>query len=183
MKASPKWKRFKNRTLYKGRVHIVEYDIELFDGSKSKFEVDHSDKQAVAVFIKTPENKIILSHQYRFPVDEWIYDLPGGACNVGESLEQAAIRECREEVGIIPERIMKLVTFYPNPGRSDWAANIFYCDKYEKGTPVTSDTSETIKRVSMPVDKLKKMIHDNKIIDPSLLISWYTAISKGYIKV
>lgn len=177
------WKRIGEKTAYKGRVHIVEYDVELPNGEHSKYEVDHGTSCAVAVLIKTHDNKIVLAHQYRFPLDKWIYDLPGGGKKADESIEEAVIRECREEAGIAPKKIEKLATFYPNPGRSDWPAHVFYCDDFEESELHFDDPSETVERVLMPVSAFKKLVDNQEIIDPSLLIAWHTACSKGYIKV
>jgi 8-oxo-dGTP pyrophosphatase MutT (NUDIX family) len=177
-----KWKRLGEKTVYKGRVHILEYDVELPNGLPAKYEVDHGTAGAVAVLVTTPKDEIVLSYQYRFPLDEWIYDLPGGGASLGETLEAAVIRECREEVGIMPASLQKLATFYPNPGRSDWSMTVFFCDTYTEAKGIEDDPSETVERVVMPLKDFKKLVDDGKIIDPSLLIAWHTACSKGHIK-
>lgn len=179
----PKWKRIDQRTVYKGRVHIVEHDVELPNGQRSKYEVDHGDSCAVAVIVKTSKNEIVLTHQYRFPLDRWIYDLPGGGKHMDETPEEAAVRECQEEVGVKPRKLIKLATFYPNPGRIDWPAHIFYCEDFEESKIDLGDPSEDVERVLVPVEKLHELVTDQKIVDPSLLIGWYTARDKGLIKL
>jgi 8-oxo-dGTP pyrophosphatase MutT (NUDIX family) len=178
MAAHTKWKRISEKTVYKGRVHIIEHDVELPNGSASKYEVDHGATQAAAVLVKTPENEIVLSYQYRFPLDEWIYDLPGGGALEGETPEETAARECREEVGIEPKKLQKLITFFPNPGRSDWSLTVFFCDSYEETKSIDDDPSEQVERIVMPVEALKKLVEDGKVVDPALLIAWHTARSK-----
>jgi ADP-ribose pyrophosphatase len=179
----PKWKRFGQKTAYKGRAHIIVYDAELPNGQRTTYEVEHGDGKAVAVLIKTADNKIVLTHQFRFPLDRWIYDLPGGGSPASEDLEEAAIRECREEVGIRPKKLIKLATFYPNPGRIDWTANLFFCDEFEESELKIDDPSETVEKVLMPVEELDKLIRNQEIVDPSLLIAWHTARNMGYITV
>lgn len=179
----PKWKRLTQKTVYKGRVHIVEHDAELPSGEKIKYEVDHSDGCAVAVLIMTDDNMIVLTHQFRFPLDRWIYDLPGGGKQKDESLEEAAIRECREEVGIAPKKIEKLNMFYPNPARTDWPAYVFYCEEFDSSKLEINDPSENVETVLMPVKEFKKLVDEQKIVDPMLLVAWFTARDKGYIKL
>jgi ADP-ribose pyrophosphatase len=178
----PKWKRFGQKTVYKGRTHLVVHDAELPDGERTTYEVAHTDGKAVAVLIKTPDDKIVLTHQYRFPLDRWIYDLPGGGSPADEDVEEAAIRECREEVGIRPKKLIKLATFYPNPGRADWIANLFFCDEFEESELKIDDSSEIIEKALMPVAELDKLIQSQQIVDPSLLIAWHTAKDRGYIR-
>lgn len=181
MKDLPKWKRVGSRTAYKGRVHVIEHDVELLDGSPSKYEVDHSDGKAVAVLFKTKDNEIIVSHQYRFPLDEWIYDLPGGGSPADETLEEGAKREALEEVGLIPNNLVKLMTFYPNPARTDWTASVFFCDDYTEATAGETDPSEIVEMVKIPVMEFAKLVDENGIVDPMLLIAWHTAIRKKLI--
>ncbi len=178
----PVWQRLSEKTAYKGRLHVVEHEAVLANGEHTKYEVEHSDGKAVAVLIKTPDNQIVLTHQFRFPLNRWIYDLPGGGSPANEDIQEAAIRECREEVGIRPKSLVKLASFYPNPGRADWAAHLFYCDDFEVSELKLDDPSEVVEKVLVPVQKLDEMIRKQEIIDPSLLIAWHSARDLGYIK-
>lgn len=177
------WKKHGYKTAYKDRVHIVRHDVELPNGDRMFYDVEHSDGFAVCVLIKTPDNQIILSHQYRFPLDRWIYDLPGGGAAPGENIEAAVRRECQEEVGIVPEKLVKLAKFYPNPGRGDWPIHVFYCDEFTKGKVSPEDSAEHVERLLIPVAKFQKLIEKQEIIDSSLLVAWYAAKDKGLIRV
>jgi 8-oxo-dGTP pyrophosphatase MutT (NUDIX family) len=179
----PTWRRFGQKTVYKGRSQVVVHDAELPNGEHTTYEVEHSDGKAVAVLIKTPDNKIVLTHQFRFPLDRWIYDLPGGGSPVGEDIEEAAIRECREEVSIRPKSLVKLATFYTNPGRADWPMHLFYCEDFETSELKLDNPSEIVEKVLMPIEELDQLIRDQQIVDPSLLITWHTARNMGYITV
>jgi ADP-ribose pyrophosphatase len=176
-----RWKRISQKTAYKGRVHIVNHEVELSDGTRTHYEVDHSDFGAAACLIKIDTDKVALTYQYRFPLDRWIYDLPGGGRTKDETFEEAAKRECREEIGINPDTITHLVEFYPNPGRSDWSVHIFFCTSHSNSTRVNGDPSEVVHNKILAVNDVDKMIEDGKIIDPSLLIAWHTAKQKGLV--
>lgn len=54
------------------------------------------------VWKENPE-KIVLIRQYRYPLDRWIYELPAGLIDEGENAQEAAIREMKEETGLIFE--------------------------------------------------------------------------------
>lgn len=173
-----KWKRISKKTAYKGRVHIIDYEAELPDGTRTYYEVDHSDSGAAACLIKLGTDKVILTYQYRFPLDRWIYDLPGGGRMKGETFEDAARRECREEIGVNPDTIIHLAEFYPNPGRSDWPANVFFCTSHSESTRIDDDPSEVVHKKILAIKDVDKMIEEREIVDPSLLIAWYTAKRK-----
>ena len=51
------------------------------------------------VWKKEPD-KLVMIRQYRYPLDAWIYELPAGLIDEGESPTEAAIREMKEETGL-----------------------------------------------------------------------------------
>jgi ADP-ribose pyrophosphatase len=65
------------------------------------------------------EGRAVLVRQYRAAVDRWLWELPAGSVDPGESPEAAAARECAEEVGLRPGRIERLGAYYPSPGFCD----------------------------------------------------------------
>lgn len=51
------------------------------------------------VWKEDPEH-IVMIRQYRYPVNDWLYELPAGLIDEGETAGQAAIREMYEETGL-----------------------------------------------------------------------------------
>ncbi|MCR5101047.1 MAG: NUDIX hydrolase [Butyrivibrio sp.] len=45
-------------------------------------------------------DKILMVHQYRYPIDDYMYELPAGLIEKGEEASAAAIREVKEETGL-----------------------------------------------------------------------------------
>lgn len=175
------WQKLSQKTVYKGRVQIVSHQVRLPDGSLTTYEVDHNPLGAAACLVKLHNGRFVLANQYRFPLDQWIYDLPGGGRDHDESFEQTARRECREEVGIQPRRMIFLAHFYPIPGRSDWPIHLFFCDDYDEVTPADNGPTEIIQRCELTSAEIVDLINTSQIIDSSLLIAWYTAQARGLI--
>lgn len=44
--------------------------------------------------------RVVLIRQYRYPLDTYLYELPAGLIEEGESPEAAAVREMKEETGL-----------------------------------------------------------------------------------
>lgn len=50
--------------------------------------------------LKDDPDKIVMIRQYRYPLDEYLYELPAGLIDAGETPEEAAVREMKEETGL-----------------------------------------------------------------------------------
>ncbi len=50
--------------------------------------------------LKDEPDKIVMIKQYRYPIDAYLYELPAGLVDHGETIQQAAIREMKEETGL-----------------------------------------------------------------------------------
>src|SRR5262245_660317 len=115
----------RSNAVYSGRIFKVTVDeVGYPDGRQVKMEVIRHPGSVVLLAIPSP-GRIILVHQYRYVVDRWLWELPAGTVDPGEDLEQAALRECHEEIGKIADRAQKLASFYPSPGFCDELMNFF----------------------------------------------------------
>lgn len=50
--------------------------------------------------LKENPEQIVLIRQYRYPLDDYIYELPAGLIDAGETPDVAAVREMKEETGL-----------------------------------------------------------------------------------
>lgn len=175
----PTWRRLSRKTAYSGRVTINEYAVKLGTGERGLYEVDESFPFAVATMI-IHEGAILLTRQYRFPLDRWIFDLPGGAGEPGESPTAAAARECIEETGLEPRTLAPVHSFYNNPGRTAWPVHVFLCDASAAAEPERDDW-EVVQTVWTPLPELARMIRAGEIVDPSLLVGYLMATERGLL--
>ena len=69
----------------------------------------------VPVLETEQENDFIMVRQWRHGASDLSLEFPAGVAEKGESIEQAAFRELREETGFEAGKIEKLGVFNPNP--------------------------------------------------------------------
>ena len=113
------------QTIYRGRIFTVQVEtITLPKGGELKAEIIRHPGSVVIVPV-TEAGEIVLVQQYRHAIGRLAWELPAGSLKPGEDVEQAAIRECHEEVGLIPSSMRRVGSFFPTPGYCDEEMNFF----------------------------------------------------------
>lgn len=86
--------------------------VKAFDCHHCHFRFYINASTAVAVILELPSGEIILTKRKNEP-KAGFYDLPGGFVDLGESAEDAAIRELQEELGIQVNNL-RFIASFPN---------------------------------------------------------------------
>jgi 8-oxo-dGTP diphosphatase len=97
----------------------------------------------VDVVVPSEEGHILLIRRASDPYEGY-WALPGGFVEVGETLEEAAVREAEEETGVEVE-VVRLVGVYSDPDRDPRGHNVSaaYLARARSGEPsAASDAAE-----------------------------------------
>ena len=79
------------------------------------------------------KNRVMLVRQYRLPANQFLWELPAGKIDEGETVLQAAKRELIEETGLRAKKWKKLVSFFPSPGYVEEKMTIFLATGSDRG--------------------------------------------------
>jgi len=107
------WKTLSSRTVYENPWTRVQEDIaEMPSGKQTIYGViDCSDCVGVLPFVD--DEHVVLVRQYRYVFGEnQRWEMPTGGVKPGESMEEAARREMREEVGYDARELQLVSTYY-----------------------------------------------------------------------
>src|SRR4051812_20846554 len=105
--------------VYKGRVFSVEVERRRFpNGQEHEVAIVRHPPSVVLVPI-ADDGRVILIRQYRASVGREMWEIPAGSVDEGETPDQAAARECEEEIGLAPGRIERVRGLFPTPGFCD----------------------------------------------------------------
>lgn len=153
---------------YKGRVFSVEVDkIVLRDGREADIAIVRHPPSVVLIPVND-EGRVVMIRQYRPSLKRDIWELPAGSVEDGESPEEAAARECEEEIGQVPTRIERLGAFYPTPGYCDEQMIFFRVSGLRApadASPHRPDDDEDITCRAMPPAEAKGMVARGEIVD------------------
>ena len=116
-------------------------------------------KVIVVIPIDVARQEIVLIRQFRVPAHLAngrgdLVEFVAGRVEAGESLIEAARRECKEEIGIEPGKAVELLTFLSTPGVTDEEVTIFLAavdaTKVHEGSLITPDGEQLyVHRVSI----------------------------------
>ena len=160
--------------VYKGRVFSVTVDeVRYPDGRVVKMEcVRH--RGSVVLLPMTAPDRILLVRQYRYVVNQWLWELPAGTLEPNETLEAAALRECHEEVGKIAGRAQKLGSFFPSPGFCDEEMNFFLLtdlrDRLPSEPAPHQDPDEILNVKEFSVNEVREMVRAGEIADMKTVV-------------
>jgi len=158
------------KMLYEGNIlKLYRDEVEFPNKHRSAREVvEHSG--GVSVLAENKEGKILLIKQYRYAVDEIIYEIPAGKLEPDEDIAECAGRELREETGYTAEKFNKLFEFYPTPGYSTETIYIYQAENLKfVGTDL--EEGEYIEVVPKTKTQLRELFEAGKIKDSKTLIA------------
>jgi len=119
------------------------------------------------------EERIILVNQYRYGVQDNMWELPAGTINIGESPIQCAQREIEEELGYQAKKWIKINSCYSSPHYSTEIIHSFIAENLLK-TETNLDEDEIIEVRIFTKQDVKKMMRDGQIVDAKTLITLFS---------
>lgn len=133
--------------------------------------------------VVTKEERIILVRQYRYPVDQVTFELPGGVIEKNEEPLAAAKREMEEETGYTSNDIEFLLQLAPNPAINNNTAYFFLAKNAAPTGTKNSDALEDIDVVSFSKEEIWKLLCENKMQHGVQIGPLYAALVKlGWLK-
>jgi ADP-ribose pyrophosphatase len=161
--------------LYSGRVIHLDRDTVGFpDGSTGQLEmVRHPGASAVVPFVdepRAPDPRIYLIRQFRHAANGFIWEIPAGRLDPGETPATCAQRELEEEIGMTADVLARLTTVYTTPGFTDEKIHLFMAHELKKGTH-RRESDEFMEVQARRWSEVINMIRQGEILDAKTLVA------------
>ena len=160
-----KWRKLDSQHLLRTQWCSIRKDIvELPTGDimDDYYVIERPD---VVLILPVKKNgNIILKKEYRYAVDSFLYELPGGTFSpADEDALHAAKREFLEETGCAAARWDLIGQFYDYPTKDVYTTHIFLARDVENVDLQNLDVSEDIMLVELDQAEVKKMVMQGEI--------------------
>lgn len=166
-----KWKKLsETKLLEHPRLTVFEDDVELPNGHKTKYLRFAEAPDAACILAINDEGKILVQKEYSYPVDEWLYQMPGGAIDKGETPEQGAARELAEEAGLAGT-LTPIGWFYIDNRRKDTKFYVYVAHDLTS-CETNHDLEEAFEDHWFSEAEIDQMIRDGEINTYSFLAAW-----------
>ena len=160
--------------VYRGRaIHMRVDSVVKPNGKKTTREVvEHVD--CVVILPIDSKGNVLLVRQFRHAVGKELLELPAGSIDPGETPEQAAVRELREETGYKPGKLERLGGFYAAPGYCTEYLHFFRASQFEK-SPLTAEDTDEIEVVPISPADVPGLVASGQICDAKTIAGFRIA--------
>lgn len=159
------------RILYKDRWTTIEEEWAVVRGKKVNFQ-RWVQSGVVTILPILEDGRIVVERIFRHALGKFLYEIPAGLIEKGESGISAAKRELEEETGYIAGEVKFMFKVYQSPGVSPRVFYHFYAKNLKKIGKVKLDDLEVISTMKLKPSRLESLIKSNKIMDHKTIESY-----------
>lgn len=159
------WTIVAQRPVYDNKwIGITEYDVINPSGGKGIYGKVHFKNIAIGILPLDEELNTWLVGQYRFPLDQYSWEIPEGGGDLAVPPLASAQRELLEETGLVAREWMPLIELHLSNSVSDEKAIIFLARQLEQREPEPEETEQLVVR-KVPFAEAYRMVEQGIITD------------------
>lgn len=125
--------------------------------------------------------EILMTKQFREPIGNYVFSIPAGLIDKGENAKQAAIREAKEEAGLLSLKNIEILTpLSPSSSGLSDESNAFVMAEAGPQSSSALEEFEDICTKFVSIDKCLEMFKDPKYIIPMQTRLWILYMSERF---
>lgn len=155
--------------VFQGRVISVACEtVALPNGAEAELEMVRHPGGAAAVALDE-QDRVCLLRQFRHAADGWLWELPAGKLDPGETPFDTARRELSEEAGLMAGEWTDLGLMHSSPGVFTEVIHLWLARQLER-LPHRHEDEELIEIHWLPLNQALDWCNDGTITDAKTLI-------------
>ncbi len=159
------WKTLKSEQVHESPwIRVTKHDVLNPAGNPGTYSTIHFKNLAIGVVPLDKNYNTWLVGQYRYPIEQYSWEIPEGGGNLNIDPIDSAKRELKEETGIIASKWTKIQEMYLSNSASDEFCILFLAQdlKFEKSEPEDTELLEVRK---VPFEAVYQMVLNGEITD------------------
>lgn len=145
-------------------IKVTEYDVLTPAGRPSIYGVVSFKNLAIGVLPLDNDYNTWLVGQWRFPLEQYSWEIPEGGCPLDEVPLEAAKRELKEETGLIAARYKDIGRLHTSNSVSDEYAYLYVARDLTQAESEPEDTEDLQVR-KLPFEEAFRMVMNGEITD------------------
>jgi len=159
------WKTLSGKLVYENPwIRVDEYQVINPSGNPGIYGKVSFKGRAVGIIPVDAEGNTWLVGQYRYTLNEYSWEIPMGAVPFTETYEEGALRELKEETGLIANRLDFLCKIHTSNSVTDEVGMVYVATELTEGATEFDDT-EDIKVKKLPFKEALEWVMDGRITD------------------
>lgn len=174
----------RQQAIAKTRIFCVEeLELEFSNGAKRVYERLVSGKQGAVMVVAVNQNQeLLLVREYSAGTHDYQLAFPKGIIEIGETPEQAANRELKEETGFGANQLQPLKSLALAPGYFTHQMQLFLAtDLYPQKLP--GDEPEEIELVPWPLADLEQLLSQPDFAEARSIAALFLAKTALQVKL
>jgi 8-oxo-dGTP pyrophosphatase MutT (NUDIX family) len=175
------WKTISGKLVYDNPwINLTEYEVITPAGTPGIYGKVHFKNIAIGVIVIDENGDTYLVGQYRFPLNEYSWEIPEGGCPEGTDYLTAAKRELKEETGFEAKSWTEILRMHVSNSVSDEYAVVYVAQELIAGEAEPEET-EKLTVQKMPFTQALQWVMEGKITDSitvAALLKWNVMQSK-----
>ena len=151
------------KKVFNGRLIKVSVLKKILPNKKKDY-MEVVSHPGASIIVPVFGNKIVFIRQYRSVINEYIWELPAGIRDKGETPYKCAKRELQEETGFVADSLKKVGYIYTTPGFCDEKIFIFKAE-CKRRKEKSLDEMEIITTRMFDKKEIKSLLNNGKIVD------------------
>jgi 8-oxo-dGTP pyrophosphatase MutT (NUDIX family) len=159
------WKTLSQKTVYENPwISVEHHDVITPAGTEGIYGLVKFKNKAIGVVPLDSDNNLYLVGQFRYPLNEYSWEIPEGGGPLGESPLSTAKRELKEETGLVANKWSELGRIHTSNSATDEEGFLFLAEDLTQYEQETEDTEE-IRVKKVPLSEAVEMVMRSEITD------------------
>jgi 8-oxo-dGTP pyrophosphatase MutT (NUDIX family) len=146
-------------------INVTEYQVINPAGKPGIYGKVHFKNKAIGIIPIDTDDYTWLVGQWRYPLNEWSWEIPEGGGALDKEVLESAQRELKEETGLLANKWTMIQRAHLSNSVSDEEGFVFLAEELSSGEKEPEETEADMKVWRLPFKQALQMVLDGKITD------------------